>query len=60
MKPDQEEYKSSKYEKRGRGRRKCIFCGRPEGLIRKYNLYICRQCFRERAEQLGFRKYGGD
>ncbi|GAC97469.1 40S ribosomal protein S29-A [Pseudozyma hubeiensis SY62] len=27
------------------------------GIIRKYGLDICRQCFRERADQIGFHKY---
>ncbi|EMS22798.1 40S ribosomal protein s29 [Rhodotorula toruloides NP11] len=26
------------------------------GLIRKYGLNICRQCFRERADVIGFAK----
>ncbi len=40
-----------------RGKRKCRFCGNVRGLIRKYGLYVCRKCFRERANSLGFRKY---
>lgn len=40
-----------------RGVRKCKFCGNVRGLIRKYELSICRKCFRERAVALGFRKY---
>ncbi len=40
-----------------RGNRKCKFCGNVRGLIRKYGLYICRKCFRERAVELGFKKY---
>lgn len=42
---------------RKRMKRKCRFCGNIRGLIRKYELYICRKCFRERAEELGFKKY---
>ncbi|RLJ03398.1 MAG: hypothetical protein DRP11_00775 [Candidatus Aenigmatarchaeota archaeon] len=26
-------------------------------MIRKYGLYYCRQCFREIAEKIGFKKY---
>ncbi len=37
----------------------CRFCGNKHGVIRKYDLYICRKCFREKAEDLGFKKYGG-
>ena len=40
-----------------RGKRMCRFCGGPRGLIRKYGLYTCRKCFRERAIALGFKKY---
>jgi len=43
---------------RGKGKRKCRFCGASDGLIRKYNLYICRRCFREVATDIGFKKYG--
>ncbi|MEW5955704.1 MAG: 30S ribosomal protein S14 [Candidatus Micrarchaeota archaeon] len=45
----------TKFKKRGK--RKCRFCGNPRGLIRKYGLCTCRKCFRERAEQIGFKKY---
>ena len=44
---------------KGRGKRLCRNCGGTRALIRKYGLYICRRCFREVAESLGFRKYGG-
>ncbi|KAJ1026805.1 hypothetical protein NDA16_002102 [Ustilago loliicola] len=32
-------------------------CANQGGIIRKYGLVICRQCFRERAGQIGFHKY---
>lgn len=32
-------------------------CGNPHGLIRKYGINICRQCFRENADKIGFAKY---
>ena len=35
----------------------CRKCGRTSGVIRKYGLRYCRQCFREEAGKLGFRKY---
>lgn len=44
--------------KLGKGSRKCIRCGSFDGLIRKYGLMYCRRCFREVADQIGFRKYG--
>ena len=35
----------------------CIKCGRTgQGIIRKYNLNYCRQCFRETAKKIGFKK----
>ena len=45
-------------KKKGRGMRVCQRCGTSRGLIRKYGLNICRRCFREIAEDLGFRKFG--
>jgi ribosomal protein S14 len=42
---------------KGRGKRKCQICGNVRGLIRKYNLFLCRKCFRERATSLGWKKY---
>ncbi len=40
------------------GRKKgCKRCGRKRGLIRRYGLRVCRQCFREIAPEIGFKKY---
>ncbi len=36
----------------------CIFCGNPRGLIRKYDIRMCRRCFKENAEKIGFKKLG--
>ncbi|ORM42352.1 40S ribosomal protein S29 [Babesia sp. Xinjiang] len=41
----------------GPGSRECCVCFNRHGLIRKYGLEICRQCFRERANLIGFHKY---
>jgi small subunit ribosomal protein S14 len=41
---------------KGRGLRKCGICGTSRGLIRSYGLYVCRRCFREIAEDMGFKK----
>ncbi|MEW6295417.1 MAG: 30S ribosomal protein S14 [Candidatus Diapherotrites archaeon] len=35
----------------------CKICGNNPGMIRKYGLNICRRCFKDYAEKLGFRKY---
>jgi len=44
---------------KGKGKRICRNCGNSRGLIRKYRMNVCRRCFREMAESIGFRKYGG-
>jgi small subunit ribosomal protein S14 len=38
-------------------RRQCRRCGRKQGLVGKYDIWLCRQCFREVARGMGFRKY---
>ncbi|CCI46875.1 unnamed protein product [Albugo candida] len=40
----------------GKDSRHCRVCHTTRGLISKYNLLMCRRCFRERAEQIGFVK----
>lgn len=44
-------------KQKGKGKRKCRICGNARGLIRSYDLYVCRRCFRELAPGLGFEKY---
>ncbi len=41
----------------GKATKKCIRCGRVGGHISKYGLGLCRQCFREIAPKIGFKKY---
>ncbi len=53
-----EKEKRFSYSRKGEKERICRFCGNRHGVIRKYGLLICRKCFREKAEELGFRKYG--
>ncbi|CEG49284.1 40s ribosomal protein s29 [Plasmopara halstedii] len=43
----------------GKDSRHCRVCKTTRGLIRKYNLNMCRRCFRERATDIGFVKYRG-
>lgn len=50
-------YRPPKYRKFGRGARRCQRCGSQDAVITKYGLYLCRQCFREIAPTLGFKKY---
>ncbi|WOF15504.1 30S ribosomal protein S14 [Methanoplanus sp. FWC-SCC4] len=40
----------------GRGANECQMCGRKQGLVRRYNIMLCRQCFRESAPKIGFKK----
>ncbi|MFC6964683.1 30S ribosomal protein S14 [Halocatena marina] len=35
----------------------CRMTGREDGLIGKYNIWLCRQSFRELAPTIGFKKY---
>ena len=42
---------------KGKGNRICRFCGNARGLVRSYQMNICRRCFREVAEDVGFRKF---
>jgi len=37
--------------------KKCRNCGRSRGLINKYGISLCRQCFREIGPNIGFKKF---
>jgi small subunit ribosomal protein S14 len=37
--------------------RTCQRCGRKQGLVGKYDIWLCRQCFREVSRKMGFKKY---
>jgi small subunit ribosomal protein S14 len=50
-------HNSPKKRKTGVSLKSCVRCGRKRGIIRKYGLNTCRQCFREVALHLGFKKY---
>ena len=50
-------FNKPKDRKFGRARYPCRICGKTEGVINKYGLQYCRQCFREIAEDLGFKKF---
>ena len=49
--------RNEKMKKRTSGVRECKICGTRKGMIRKYSLGICRRCFKDRAEDLGWEKY---
>jgi len=46
-----------KERKTGKGAYPCRRCGSYGPIIKRYGLNLCRQCFREVAEKLGFKKY---
>ncbi|PSS37183.1 hypothetical protein PHLCEN_2v1056, partial [Hermanssonia centrifuga] len=50
----------SRPRKYGKGSRQCRLCAHQAGLVRKYGLDLCRQCFREKASAIGFFKSGRD
>ena len=35
----------------------CHDTGREQGLVGKYDIWLCRQSFREMARDMGFKKY---
>ena len=49
-------WRSRKTISYGKGARSCVMCANKIGLIRKYELNVCRQCFRENYSNLGFTK----
>lgn len=50
-------YKPRKERKFGKSAHPCRRCGQQGAVIRRYGLNLCRQCFREVARDLGFKKY---
>ena len=56
MKDRSYEFTGRKKHDFGRGSRWCKRCGDYTAVIQKYDLMICRRCFREVANSLGFKK----
>ena len=50
-------HNAPKPRKNGINSKPCKTCGRLGAHIQKYGLDICRQCFRDNATRLGFKKY---
>jgi small subunit ribosomal protein S14 len=50
-------FNKPKDRKFGKTLKPCRRCGKTEGVIHKYGLNYCRQCFREIASDLGFEKF---
>jgi len=42
------------YRSFGRGSHSCRICNKKDGLVRRFKLFICRQCFIDNANDLGF------
>ncbi|CAE1281182.1 DTL [Acanthosepion pharaonis] len=40
----------------GPGSRQCRVCANTHGVIRKYSLFMCRRCFRDYSNDIGFKK----
>jgi small subunit ribosomal protein S29e len=43
-------------KEQSKGGRKCRVCANQHGIIRKYAINMCRQCFRLYANDIGFNK----
>jgi small subunit ribosomal protein S14 len=41
----------------GLAKKRCTLCGRIRAHISSYGLHMCRQCFRDNATSIGFKKY---
>lgn len=50
-------FNKPKDRKTGITAKKCERCGRFGAHLGQYNINMCRQCFREIAEEIGFNKY---
>lgn len=50
-------FNKPKERKFGLSSRRCRRCGRIRANISKYGLNLCRQCFREIAPKVGFKKF---
>lgn len=52
-----EKHNAPKERNYGKSHKECRRCGRVgRGVISEYGLNYCRQCFREVAEELGFKQ----
>jgi len=43
--------------RRGETLRQCPDTGRKQSLVGTYDIWLCRQSFREKARDIGFKKY---
>lgn len=52
-----QKHNSPKKRTTGISLRRCKMCGSTRAHISKYNLNLCRRCFRDNAQKIGFKKY---
>jgi small subunit ribosomal protein S14 len=57
VKEKYEKHNAPKDRKTGINTKRCQRCGRTRAHIDKYGLNLCRQCFRQVATKIGFKKY---
>jgi len=50
-------YNKPKARKYGKATKPCEICGRIGAHVGNYGINMCRQCFRENAKKIGFKKY---
>lgn len=50
-------FNKPKDRKFGVAAQKCKRCGRFGAHLNQYSLHLCRHCFREIAQEIGFKKY---
>ena len=50
-------YNIPKPRKNGRATKSCEICGRIGAHVGNYGINMCRQCFRQQATNIGFKKY---
>lgn len=57
VKKKYEKHNAPKKRNCGISKKKCRRCGRVRAHISKYGIHLCRQCFREIANDIGFKKF---
>lgn len=54
---EQDETETEPEETRTGNKLECRRCGREDGIVTRYEINLCRQCFREVARDMGAKKY---
>ena len=58
MNPESGEKKRKLKRDDPKSKKKCSRCGTCRGVINKYHIKLCRRCFKDLAEKIGFKKFG--